>query len=201
MGKRYRRSSRKSLFPRGFPSGRSASYRVVALGLMLVLGLIFGPETIKQFLDAAAPKGIGALTRQGSLEAIDGDSLRDRKTRSEIRLYGIDAPEYHQTCTDQFGKSYPCGQRAAEHLKELIGSATPSCTLLDRDQYGRFIGRCSADGRELNRLMVRDGWAVAYTAFSREYVPEEREARGENRGIWAGTFDPPHVWRKTHTRR
>ena len=35
----------------------------------------------------------------GAVQVVDGDSLRKEDT--DVRLYGIDAPEYHQACEDQ----------------------------------------------------------------------------------------------------
>ena len=42
--------------------------------------------------------------------------------------------------------------------------------------------------------MVERGWAVAYGA----YDAEERLAREELRGLWAGSFDRPRDWRVMH---
>jgi endonuclease YncB( thermonuclease family) len=43
--------------------------------------------------------------------------------------------------------------------------------------------------------MVRDGWAMAFVRYSRDYVVEEKEARDARRGLWIGTFSPPWEWR------
>ena len=49
-------------------------------------------------------------------------------------------------------------------------------------------------GMDLNRAQVEAGWAVAYGDFE----TEESLARTRKAGIWAGTFDEPQDWRKSH---
>ena len=57
-------------------------------------------------------------TRKISGDAIvnDGDSITLKGER--IRLRGIDAPEYNQTCLKD-GAPYPCGRRSRQALAEL----------------------------------------------------------------------------------
>src|SRR5262249_38733190 len=43
--------------------------------------------------------------------------------------------------------------------------------------------------------MVSQGWALAYSGSSRDYVAEEQGARASKRGIWRGTFMMPWIWR------
>ena len=43
--------------------------------------------------------------------------------------------------------------------------------------------------------MVRQGWALAYAKYSTAYLPEEKEARAAERGIWRGAFIAPWDWR------
>ena len=45
----------------------------------------------------------------------DGDSLRSGKLR--IRLFGIDAPEKNQQCTDADGAKWTCGETAQKALE------------------------------------------------------------------------------------
>ena len=54
----------------------------------------------------------------GSVQVVDGDSLRRGET--DIRLYGIDAPEYRQSCRDQHGTEYSCGKQSANALRGLV---------------------------------------------------------------------------------
>jgi endonuclease YncB( thermonuclease family) len=43
--------------------------------------------------------------------------------------------------------------------------------------------------------MVLNGHALAYRAFSSDYVDEEDVARTMKRGVWQGRFVPPWEWR------
>lgn len=125
----------------------------------------------------------------GRASVVDGDTLR-----APIRLVGIDAPEAAQRCS-QAGQAIPCGALARQALRDLIraGSAV-TCTLEGRDKYDRLLGRCSAAGVELNREMVRSGWAVAY--WSQDYRLEEAEAKTARRGLWGTVFQQPSAYRR-----
>ncbi len=130
----------------------------------------------------------------GNVVVIDGDSLREGNT--EIRLYGIDAPEYRQTCLDESKKDYPCGKRAAEALRSLIHSAEVKCVSLEKDRYGRSVSTCRVGAVEINREMVALGWAVAFIQYGADYVLVEKQARQAKRGLWAGQFEEPALYRQ-----
>lgn len=127
----------------------------------------------------------------------DGDTFKIGKVR--VRLHGIDAPEIAQKCAQPDGGSYACGVRATNALKALIGSTPVFCAILDVDRYGRLIGHCligSTSGMDLGRLMVAEGWAVAYRRYSLDYVPAEARAKAGRLGIWRGEFQLPEDFRK-----
>jgi endonuclease YncB( thermonuclease family) len=123
----------------------------------------------------------------------DGDSFVLRG--KQVRLHGIDAPEYRQTCETAKGKDYACGKDAAKALRELLRGRKITCTEIERDRYRRSVSICRNGEVELNKEMVRLGWAVAYRRHSRNYVAAEREAKLAKRGIWAGTFAMPEDYR------
>jgi endonuclease YncB( thermonuclease family) len=128
---------------------------------------------------------------EGTATVNDGDSITLGADR--IRLRGIDAPEFTQSCRRQ-GADYPCGRRAREALIALIDGKPVACAGWERDRYGRLLAACTAGGRDLNRSLVEAGWAVAYGDFE----AEERAARQNGAGLWAGTFDRPREWRDLH---
>ncbi len=131
---------------------------------------------------------------QGVASVIDGDTIEIHGTR--IRLNGIDAPESGQLCQDARGTAWRCGQQAALALSDRIGRRqVVSCQQTDTDRYGRVVADCIVGRENLNRWMVREGWAVAYRQYSTAYIPAEDHARTGQRGIWQGRFDMPWDWR------
>lgn len=124
----------------------------------------------------------------GPVRATDGDSLR--MGEHSIRLYGIDAVEARQTCRLQ-GEAWACGRASRRALERLVDGKTVTCVVRDMDRT-RFVSVCTAGGVELNAQMVRRGWAVAYTQYSRDYVDEEAAARAEGLALWRSDFERPH---------
>ena len=44
--------------------------------------------------------------------------------------------------------------------------------------------------------MVRNGYAVAYKRYSKDYIKDEEFAKENKRGMWDGSFTMPEKWRK-----
>ena len=139
--------------------------------------------------------GIGAAQTPivGVASIIDGDTLEIHGQR--IRLHGIDAPESGQSC-EKDGKQYRCGQQAALALANKISRATIRCEQRDIDRYQRVVAVCRRGAEDLNSWMVRQGWAIAYRKYSRDYVDDESAAQSAKAGIWAGRFIEPPKWRR-----
>lgn len=168
----------------------------VFLCLLAVSGATATPAPAQE--SSRAPSA--AIAIQGPVQAFnDGDTFVVRGF--SIRLKGIDAPETAQTCRDGRDRSYPCGDHAANHLVDLVGGDEVHCQGEEKDEYDRLIAYCRAGGRDLNRAMVRDGWAVAFVRFDDSYVAEEEAARAARRGIWAGEFQRPEDFRAAGWRR
>lgn len=140
----------------------------------------------------ASATTVSSETVSGLARLVDGDTLEIRGQK--VRLSGIDAPETGQKCRSQ-GRSYPCGQFASDMLSALIGKRMVTCHGDERDQYNRLIADCSAGGLDLNREMVRRGWAVAFRKYTEKYLDEELEAAKANRGLWRGPFRRPTEYR------
>lgn len=144
------------------------------------------------FIVIAAATG-PAYGASGVASVVDGDTIEIRGER--IRLHGIDAPESGQHCR-YAGTLQRCGQQAATFLEQLIASRPVQCERKDRDRYGRLIGVCKVSGTNLNAAMVRNGWALAYVQYSRDYVLDEQAAAEELLGIWRYEFEAPWDYRK-----
>jgi endonuclease YncB( thermonuclease family) len=133
----------------------------------------------------------------GRARVIDGDSLEISGV--SIRLFGIDAPERDQNCLDADSRAYSCGGAALRALAAAIAGRDVTCTPVEVDQYKRDVAVCTADGVDLGETMVRGGYALDYVRYSRgRYAAAEHEAREARRGLWAGTFERPTLWRQQH---
>lgn len=130
----------------------------------------------------------------------DGDTLVVK--RITFRLYGIDAPEYRQTCKDRNGLDWPCGKSARDELKRLADAGPIECEPRAEDRYGRKVARCGNDRvADFAKAMVESGLAISPAERgSAAYEDEQDSARAAKRGIWQGTFDDPVDWRTTHPR-
>ncbi len=124
--------------------------------------------------------------------AVDGDSLLiDGRN---IRLEGIDAPEYNQKCFDAQGRLYDCGRKSKETLSALVANGV-DCVRRKIDRYKREVSICHAGELNVNREMVRRGQAVAYTRYLNDFAADEAEAKKAKRGIWSGRFMRPELFR------
>ena len=163
-------------------------FRSLAAWLLLIAlaGLAFRFE---------AGRGSRESTPAGGIHIIDGDSLR--MGGREIRLAGIDAPEYRQTCSGPDGAEWPCGKEAREARVALTRHGPLDCTKAAEDRYGRALARCRTRAGDLASALARQGWALGARdpRFS-EPAAEMAEARRAKRGIWRGRHQHPADWRK-----
>jgi endonuclease YncB( thermonuclease family) len=181
-------------WPRGHWRGRSRM-SCVRLALVLTFAaamILFGRHHGGRWRSAEQtdpfPPSIA-----GTADPIDGDSLW--LGGDEVRLKGIDAPEWKQGCELLDGQPWDCGQVARAELVRAIGSDEVACSISKRDVYGRMLGFCRAGGRDLNAAMVSTGMAVAYGG---SYWNEQADARSAKRGLWSGKFTNPRDWRAKH---
>ncbi|KRR25447.1 nuclease [Bradyrhizobium lablabi] len=134
----------------------------------------------------------GELSGQASV--IDGDTLEIRGQR--IRLWGIDTPESTQLCRADDSRPYRCGAKAANELDAFIAGRPVACAPLSQDQYGRTVASCSVNGIDLGEWLVRSGLALDWPQFSKgRYAVVQREADRAGRGVWAGSYVAPWLYR------
>ena len=67
-----------------------------------------------------------------------------------------------------------------------------------KDRYNRYIGVCFTGELNLNKWMVRNGYAVAFRRYSKNYIEDENYARKNKLGLWSGSFIHPEKWRKVN---
>lgn len=134
-----------------------------------------------------------ATERSGQVVRIlDGDTIEvlvDR-TPLRVRLVAIDAPEKRQAF----------GERARQHLAELVFQRRVTVTETGTDRYGRTLGVVRlASGPSANALMVRDGMAWVYRRYSTDasLLELEASARSARVGLWADAHPiPPWEFRQ-----
>lgn len=138
----------------------------------------------------------------GRASVIDGDTIEIAGER--IRLHGLDAPESWQKCKDGDGGTYRCGKEAAASLDRFLAASRPArCEFVERDRYKRFVGVCfRADGTEVNRWLVANGYAVDWARYSKgSYAAAQNNAQARAIGIWRGTFQHPCEARAERAKR
>ncbi len=141
------------------------------------------------------------ITSKGELvRAADGDSFAIGTRK--LRLYGIDAPELKQACTDAAGQPWQCGGAAHGTLIALLAQPGLTCKAGAQDRFGRSLATCaSSSTADIAAAQVQAGLAIS-NEFNglREYGREEDDARRAKRGLWRGDFVDPKIWRSTHPR-
>jgi len=135
----------------------------------------------------------------GPARIINGDTLSIRGRN--VILFGIDAPELSQTCTNQRGQSYNCGKEAALWLKDWLGNHEIQCRIMKEDSRGNLLGVCMAGEYDIAAALVNTGLAFANTKMSEIYVPYQEQARANARGLWAGKFYMPWDWRRMQSQK
>ena len=159
---------------------------------IIILFLIFFSNTIAEEI-SGVPK------------IIDGDTVHINNFK--FRLEGIDAPEMRQQCQKVFleisaivgfnlKKDYSCGVISKEKLIDKINNSQIKCVSSGRDRYKRYLATCYKDKINLNKWMVRNGLAVAYKRYSKDYLRDEIYAKENKLGLWKGSFIRPEKWRK-----
>ncbi len=126
------------------------------------------------------------------VKIIDGDTIAVKTDggTSSIRLIGINAPEVSHGESE--GECF--GDESTSHLKYLIGDNDVVLEFDDTqgkyDEYNRLLAYVFIDGNNINRQMIRDGYAHEYTyeepyKYRNDFIEASDAAAKEKSGIWA----------------
>ncbi|NNT72723.1 hypothetical protein HKT18_10895 [Flavobacterium sp. IMCC34852] len=138
---------------------------------------------------------------------VDGDGiiLEDIVSKKvfEVRLYGIDAPEINycnKIKKDEIELQVPAalliklGYLSFNFLKDQVNLGDV-CTLVQEqnnlvDKYGRLLGYLILnDGRVLNEIMIKEGYAKPYNEVFCEMLPMYQEwnlqAKNSSKGLYS----------------
>jgi micrococcal nuclease len=145
------------------------------LGTSIALAIAF--SCVLLFADAKANE-----LRGTAVKIFDGDSfvLRDaRSHETEVRLFGIDAPEHTQSYAEQ----------SRDALKALIAHESIVVEIHSIDRYGRTLGVVirQRDHVRVNERLLREGDAWLYRRYQNDpqWAELESQARHEHRGLWS----------------
>lgn len=122
----------------------------------------------------------------------DGDMIKiltSEWQQIKVRLYGIDAPE----------KKQPYGTVAKRYLSDLIVGKTVQIEELGKDRYKRVLGIVYLGDKDVNEILVLNGYAWAFTKYSKIYESQEWQARSNALGLWRDKNPiKPEIWRKVY---
>lgn len=157
------------------------------LAFLVIVGLVLFLNT---FFDADSLQG-------KVIEVFDGDTivLLDKASQEHtVRLFGIDAPET--------GTRQPFGEESKAFLASMIMGKEVKVMIKGKDKYSRDLGIVEFEGRDINKIMVENGLAWAYSYYTDAYMQEHKKAQEQKLGLWADEkAQEPYKWRKTHKNR
>jgi len=134
------------------------------------------------------------IASEKEIQVIDGDTIHIGKLK--YRFFGIDAPEIKQIC-EKDNTKIQCGVIAKSVLKNKIADKIPECIVKDKDRYQRLVAECFIGKESLSRFMVREGYAVVYSQYSKDFNDDEKYAKENKLGIWSMNFQVPSEYRKS----
>jgi len=113
------------------------------------------------------------------IHVVDGDTIivSDILNRTTIRLSEIDCPEKNQSFGDE----------ATEFTSGLVLGKTVTLNVVAVDKYGRRVASVIlSNGQNLNRELIKAGFAWWYKWFSQDTTlgDLEAEARHKKIGLW-----------------
>ncbi|MEN8200020.1 MAG: thermonuclease family protein [Thermodesulfobacteriota bacterium] len=126
---------------------------------------------------------------------IDGDSIlvSYRSETTQVRLWGIDTPEYSQSYS----------KVAKKYTGRLVNKKRVRLEVKDWDNYGRMVAMVTMeDGKCLNEELLKAGLAWVHIYYCKEPICNnwygyEKRARKERIGLWREkTPLPPWEWKR-----
>ena len=104
-----------------------------------------------------------------------------------VAVSGIDIVAEDETCTDEAGKSWPCGLRARSAFRAFLGHRAVTCTVPPEGGRDLISADCRVGKVDIGRWLVSNGWARA--SASGRYAEAGNKARTEKKGIFGKAPD------------
>ncbi|EIR8269091.1 thermonuclease family protein [Campylobacter upsaliensis] len=157
----------------------------LSLSLVIIIIVLAISSFNQSFTTFLAQKNLEKELTGKVSRVIDGDTIEllaktskenpyNHIAKLKIRLYGIDAPELKQAY----------GKEAKEYLSALVLKQEVSLIIENKDKYDRFVGTLFLKGQDINKEMVKNGYAHAYESFSKKYLAEQADAKMFKLGLW-----------------
>jgi len=155
------------------------------------------------FISSSAYSREQRVVRGTVTRVVDGDTVIVRPDAAggekfTCRLYGIDSPETPKR--GKRGQEY--GREADREMRNLVLGYRVDATLTGDKTYNREVCIIKKDGMDINREMVRTGYAWAYRkylkgTYASEYIDAESRARAMRLGLWQQSNPrPPWEFRR-----
>src|SRR6185437_13956844 len=116
---------------------------------------------IMKFLAVMALLFLPALAHaadvSGTAKIRNGDRIQIGN--AHIRLSGIDAPAVDQLCLNTKGERWTCGVAARDALVRHTANQNWTCHVLRTDHRGLAVAHCQVHGEDIQKWLVRSGWA------------------------------------------
>ncbi len=157
-----------------------------------MIGMIAG-TLLSSFPCHAWGRGVSKSVKV--IKIIDGDSLLvlDGKDQVQVRLWGIDTPEYAQ----------PKSSAAKLFTSNMVMNQRISVEIKDWDRYGRMVAMVETkDNKYLNAELLKAGLAWVHIYYCKEPICDswygfEEKARKKQMGIWEEQSPtPPWQWKR-----
>jgi micrococcal nuclease len=140
---------------------------------------------------------IEAQTTATVIRVIDGDTYQMLKAKRifTVRLLNVDAPETKQSF----------GEAVKDSVSKLILGKTVFVDSLKLDRYNRVLASVTINGKALDSILVSNGWAWHYAAYSNkpELATMQEMAINKHLGLWkcgANNVCPPSVFRSLNAK-
>ena len=150
------------------------------------------PTSYQTFDPNSAHRVLPTRVIEGPAYVTDGDTITIQKT--QIRLFGIDAPEL----------DHLYGKKAKWAIVRLCKGQTIRAEVTEEDDYGRTVAKCFLpDGSDLSAELVKLGLAIDWPKFSGGKY-SHLETPGLRKKLWladARQKGRMHVWEKFDARR
>jgi endonuclease YncB( thermonuclease family) len=125
---------------------------------------------------------VAAPIDSADVGVIDGDTIRIKHKRPDVRLVGFNAPETRRAACEAEGE---LGARATRRLRDLVRAGDldfefvrcacqPGTEGTQLCNYGRYCGTLKVHGRDVGEILIEEGLAVPFRCAGTRCPPTPR---------------------------